>query len=125
MWCVSRDQTKGCASSCKRANFLHQVIGHPGQVVRIHEIESPLQANAVNDELWITPVAGALAIKRDDSSVIINGAFRTEATDDSERLHVLITNPPLLKLRRDMWTRINTNSENDEIRITNAKRITQ
>jgi hypothetical protein len=28
---------------------------------------------------------------------------------------VLTKNPPPLKLRRDMWTRINTNSENDEI----------
>src|SRR4029077_2869200 len=112
---VCRNQPEGSTGPRKLAKFLKQVIGHAGKVFCLHEIQSLLHINAVDYELGITPIASALAVKRDDFPVIINRALRAEAANDSKSLHVLTTNPPSLKLRRDMWTRINTNLENDEI----------
>src|SRR4029077_13947585 len=112
---VCRNQAEGSTSPRELADFLKQVIGHAGKVFCLHEIQSLLHINAVDYELGITPIASALAIERDDFPIIINRAFRAEAANDSKSLHVLTTNPPPLKLRHDMCTRINTNSENDEI----------
>src|SRR5262249_15245866 len=118
---VCRDQAEGCTGPRELADFLKQVFGHASEVVCLHEIQSLLHINAVDYELRITAIASALAIERDDFPVIINRAFRAEAANDSKSLHVLTKNPPPLKLRRDMWTRINTNSENDEICMTNPE----
>src|SRR5207249_9761229 len=93
---VCRDQAEVCTGPCEFADFLNQVIGHAGEVIRGHEIESLLQINAINDEFRITPVAGALAIKRDDSLIIIDRAFRPKAANYSKGLHLLATgrHPP-------------------------------
>src|ERR1700757_465019 len=103
---VCRDQAKGCTGPRELANFFKQVIGHAGKVICLHQIQSLLHIYAVDDELGITPIAGALAIERDDFPVIINRAFRAEAANDSKSLHRLTANPLPLKLWRDMWTRI-------------------
>src|SRR6266545_2597262 len=118
---VCRDQAESCAGSRELADFLNYVIRHPGEIVCLHEIESLFQINAVNDELRVTAILRSPPVKRDDPRVIINRAFGTEAANDSESLHVLTTNPPSLKLRRDMWTRINTNSSNGEMRVARSK----
>src|SRR4030095_6223078 len=86
---VRRNEAESCTGPRELADFLHQVIRHSSEVVCIHEVESLFQINAVNYELRITPIAGALAIERDDLFVIINRAFRAEAANDSESLHVL------------------------------------
>ena len=89
---VCRDQAEGSTGARELADFIYKIIRHPGEVVRSHEVESLLQINAVNYELRITPIAGALAIERYDFPVIINRAFRAEAANDSKSLHVLTTN---------------------------------
>src|SRR5262249_29901042 len=108
MRCIRRDQTEICAGARKFVDRLKQVIGHAGEVARVHEIEALPQIDTVDDKFRITPVAGALPIKRDDPLVIIDRAFRPKATDDPKSLHLLTTNPPSLKLRRRTQTRTDT-----------------
>jgi len=89
---VCRDQAEVCTGPCEFADFPKQVVGHPVEVVRGHEIESLLQINAINDEFRITTVALPFAIKRDDVSVIFDRTFRPDAADNSKDLHFLIKN---------------------------------
>src|SRR5437870_11499825 len=89
---ICSDQSEIGTRPSKLGDSLEQIIGHASKIVCGHEIESLLQINAVNDEFRITPVASALAIKRDDPLIIIDRALRPEATDDSESFHFLTTN---------------------------------
>ena len=110
---VCRDQAEVCTGPCEFTDPLKQIIGHAGEVIRVHKIESLLQIHAINDELRITPVAGALAIKRDDSLIIIDRAFRPKAANYSKGLHFLSRNPRSQKLRRDTWTQIDKMTKSD------------
>src|SRR5260370_5156653 len=92
---VWRDKAEVCAGPCEFADFLKQVIGHAGEIIRGNEIDSFLQIDAINDELRITAVAPPRAVELDDVLVIFDRALRAEAADDSEgldcfRLHFLI-----------------------------------
>src|SRR5262249_30078879 len=81
--------------------FLEQKISHTTEVVCLHEIEALLQINAVNYELRIAAIARPLPVEVNNSSVIINRAFRTDAANDSKNLHVLTAKPSSPRLRRD------------------------
>src|SRR5438552_6032122 len=102
---VRRNQAEGCTSLREFADFLEQILSHTGEITCIHEIESLLQVNAVNDELGVTPIARSLAVKRDDPFVIIDRAFRAEAANDSKSLHML-TIRLRARLRRDKRIRL-------------------
>src|SRR5207249_7354066 len=103
---VHSNQAKGCTSLRESADFLEQILSHTGEIVCVHEIESFLHVNAVDDELRITAIRRPLPVKRDDSPVIIDCAFRAEAANDSESPHLLTRNHPSPKRRRDGVRRI-------------------
>ena len=89
---ICSDQAQIGTGPRKLGDSLQQIIAHVSELIRGHEIEALLQINAVNDEFRITAVVSALAIKRDQSLIIIDRALRPKATDDSKSFHLLDTN---------------------------------
>ena len=76
----------------KFSDCLQQIISHAGKLVCVHEIKSPPEINADNDEFRVMPIASAFTINRDDLLIIIDRAFRPKATDHSESFHLLTAN---------------------------------
>jgi len=64
----------------------------PARFIRVHEIDSLLEIDAINDEFRITTVALPFPIERHDRPVILDRAFRSHAADHSEGLHFPTTN---------------------------------
>jgi hypothetical protein len=100
--CVRRDQTEICTGTREFTDSFEQVSRHAAQIIRVHEIKAFPEINADDNKFRIMPIAGALSIQGYDSLVIIECAFRPKAADDSEGLHLVITNLVSIKLWRDM-----------------------
>ena len=66
----------------------YEAGGHTGEIAGVHEGESPLQINAVDDKLRITSVRPPLAIHRDDVLVVIERALGPDSANHPERFHV-------------------------------------
>src|SRR6267142_2963531 len=91
MWRIRGDQAEISTGASQLPDFFEQIYGHAAKIVGRHEVESRLEINTDDDEVRITPVARALAIKRDDSLIIIDRAFRPKAANNSKGLHLLAT----------------------------------
>src|ERR1700732_3343306 len=92
MWRVCRDQAEICTGPCEFVDFLKQVIGHAGKIIRGNEIDSLLQIDAINDELRITAVGPPRAVELDNALVIFDRALQAEADDHPENFHLDFSN---------------------------------
>ncbi len=84
---VRCDQSEVRAGAGKLLDFLYDRFDEALQIVGDHEVPHFIQVDAVDEELRVTAVAGAFAVKRNDRTVILHRAFRPNAADDSKGLH--------------------------------------
>src|SRR5260221_9208415 len=84
---VRRDESEVSSSFWETIDFRNKKLGNIIEFSREHVINERRGIDAVDNHCRITCIGCALAVRRDDSLVILDRGFGARAADDADCLH--------------------------------------